>query len=451
MAKKDFTQGNVLNHILVMSATSTVGLLAIFGVDLTDLIFLSQLGDHDILAAIGFAGVILFFTQSIGIGLSVAMLALVSKAIGQANEAKMKATASNIMLFSSIVAVAIALVTFPLLDQLLAWLGATGRAAELAYRYSAWLLPFFPVMVIATSANAIVRALGDAKRAMSMMLAGALVNLILDPIFIFYFEWGIEGAAMASAAARVTMACFALYAVLKVHPMLARINWQHFRAEAGMIARFALPTTLTNFATPIGMALLTYKLAEIGTTAVAGSAIISKITPVAFAVFYSLSGAVGPIIGQNVGAGQYPRVIDTLKTSVKFSCAYTAVLWLLMVVSLPYILMLFGAEGQVAEVVSAFCYFAIPLTCAMGALFVANAGFNNMGRPGFATAANFLRNSLGVIPFVWLGAEWFGAEGAIVGFSLGGFVFGVLAIFYCIRLAKSRLERQLLAEMKDAN
>ena len=114
-----------------------------------------------------------------------------------------------------------------------------------------------------------------------------------------------------------------------------------------------------------------------------------------------------------------------------------------MVLSLPYILSIFGAQGEVADVVSAFCYFAIPLTCAMGALFVANAGFNNMGRPSFATGANFLRNSLGVVPFVWLGAEWFGAEGAVVGFSLGGFVFGIISIYFCLRLARSRLNRQL--------
>lgn len=448
MGQRNFTEGSVLRHILVMSGTSTIGLLAMFGVDLTDLIFLSHLGDHNIIAAMGFAGVLLFFTQSIGIGLSIAMLAIVSRKLGAKNTDAAKQSATHILTVSLLIALSLVAVLTPWLELLMLQLGATQTVAELALSYLKWVFPAFPIMVLASSSNAVVRALGDARRAMTMMLAGAAVNVVLDPILIFGFDMGIEGAAIASLAARLTMAGFALYAVIKVHDMLGRFEWSPFLAEASSIIRFAIPTTLTNFATPVGMALVTYKMAEISTEAVAGSAIISRITPVAFAVFYSLSGAVGPIIGQNFGAQRYDRVIETFSASIRFSCVYTVVLWLVMLATTPLLIQLFAAEGQVAEIVKAFNYYAIPMTCAMGALFVANAGFNNMGRPVFATLSNFTRNTLGVIPFIWVGGAYFGGEGVIIGYALGGLICGFISFAFARHMARQYQFNEPIGESK---
>jgi len=434
MRKRDFTQGSVFRHIMVMTLTTTVGLLAMFGVDLTDLIFLSQLGDTDIIAAMGFAGVILFFTQSIGIGLSIAMLAMVSRTIGANDNSETRSTSVNVMTVSMLVALSVVSIAYPNLSGLLKLLGAEGRVADLAYDYMRLLLPVFPILVLASNGSAVIRAAGDARNAMYAMLVGALVNIILDPIFIFVLDMGIEGAALASVFARISMAAYAIYIVVFKYKLIGRFSWVSFRGQVGSIVKFAIPTTFTNFATPIGSALLTYKLAELGTEAVAGSAIISRITPVAFAVFYSLSGAVGPVIGQNYGADQFDRVRETLRESLKFSLGYTLVLWMVMIMITPSLITLFGCEGEVAEMVRAFTYFVIPMTCAMGALFVANAGFNNLGKPTFATLSNFTRNTFGVIPFVWLGAYIDGGVGAIIGFGVGGLICGFISFWYCTRL-----------------
>jgi len=441
MAQRDFTEGSVLRHILVMSSTSTIGLLAMFGVDLTDLIFLSHLGDHNIIAAMGFAGVLLFFTQSIGIGLSIAMLSIVSRKLGTKDREAARSSAINILLLSVMIAISIVIALYPWLKSLMHYLGATETVALLALDYLKYVFPAFPLLVLASCSNALVRAIGDARRAMIMMLMGAAVNIILDPILIFGFNMGIEGAALASLCARITMAGFALYAASVVHDMFATLKWRAFVSEYRSILTFAIPTTLTNFATPVGMALVTYKMAEIGTEAVAGSAIISRITPVAFAVFYSLSGAVGPIIGQNFGAQHYHRVTQTLSASLRFSCAYTVILWVILVLTTPLLLQLFAAQGGVAEIVRSFNYYAIPMTCAMGALFVANAAFNNMGKPILATVSNFARNTIGVVPFIWIGGAYFGGEGVIVGYALGGCVCGFASYFFARAMARRQQTR----------
>ena len=88
MAQGKFVNGNIFRHIIVMSSTNAIGLTALFLVDLADLYFISLLGETELAAAVGYAGTIAFFTTSISIGLSIAMTALVSKAIGEQNKDK---------------------------------------------------------------------------------------------------------------------------------------------------------------------------------------------------------------------------------------------------------------------------------------------------------------------------------------------------------------------------
>lgn len=438
MGQRDLTQGSMMRHVVTMSLTSTVGILAMFGVDLADLFYLSLLNDVNIIAGIGFAGTLLFFTQSISIGLSIAMLSLVSRELGKGNREEARNTASNVMIVSVLVSIIVILIAYPLMEEGFVLLGAKGKALEYAHLYMGWILPFLPAFILGGSSSAIIRSLGDAKRGMWIMLLGALVNFILDPIFIFALNMGIEGAAIASVCSRLTVGAMGLYWVVKQYDMIAAPNLESFKKQWRSIVKFATPTTLTNFATPIGGAILTYLIAQYGSEAVAGMAIVNRITPVAFAVFFSLSGSVGPIIGQNVGAGAYGRVRETLTASIKFAGVYTLILWAVMALLEPHLVSIFRATGVAEEIVRVFCTVIIPMTFAMGLLFVANAAFNNLGHPGYATIANFARNTLGVVPFALLGGHLLGAPGVLIGHAAGGIVFGLLAMWFCLKLTRSK-------------
>ncbi len=312
MTQAVFTRGSTMRHVLVMSGASAMGLLTMFGVDMVDMYFLTLLGEQELAAAVGYAGTLLFFLVSVSIGLQIALGALVARSEGSHRRDLASRYCTSTMLFNVLVSALISLVGWLYLRTLLGLLGASGQTLEYAVSYAGILLPNMPVLVLGMSAAAGVRAIGDARRSMWATVIGSLVNGALDPLFIFTFGWGLEGAALASVVARMVVLAIAWHAIAVVHQLPRRITLEEFLADLRPILKIAGPAVLTNLATPIGGSFVLRTMSQFGDSAVAGAAIMGRITPVAFAAVFALSSAVGPIIGQNAGAGHYDRVRSTL-------------------------------------------------------------------------------------------------------------------------------------------
>lgn len=254
------------------------------------------------------------------------------------------------------------------------------------------------------------------------------MNAILDPLFIFGFGWNIEGAALASVIARFTVLYFSLYPLIRSHDLVAKPSIAHWRFNLRPILAIALPAIITNTATPIGNAIVTTGIAQYGEDFVAGFAVIGRLTPVCFAVIFALSGAVGPIIGQNPGAERMDRVKETLNNSLLVTTAYTIAVCILLYFLQDFVISMFSLQGDASIIVAAFCsYVAITFTF-NGALFVANTSFNNLGKPLYSTALNLGKATLGTLPFVYLGSQWYGALGVLYGQALGNVLFGILGV-----------------------
>ncbi|MCG9630677.1 MATE family efflux transporter [Vibrio sp. Isolate30] len=423
-----FVEGSTMRHILVMSGAGSVGLMALFVVDLLDMLFISMLGQVELAAAVGFAGTLTFFSTSVSIGTSIAMGALVSKAIGAKDRDHAKQLSVSIMMTAFVISSVVTATMYVHIPELLSAIGAQGLAAERAQAYLQILLPSGPFLALAMAAGAGLRAAGDAKRSMWATLSGGIVNAILDPLFIFGFGWNIEGAALASVIARFTVLYFSLYPLIRSHDLVAKPSIAHWRFNLRPILAIALPAIITNTATPIGNAIVTTGIAQYGEDFVAGFAVIGRLTPVCFAVIFALSGAVGPIIGQNFGAERMDRVKETLNNSLLVTTAYTLAVCILLYFLQDFVILMFSLQGDAAIIVAAFCsYVAITFTF-NGALFVANTSFNNLGKPLYSTALNLGKATLGTLPFVYLGSHWFGALGVLYGQALGNVLFGVLGI-----------------------
>lgn len=429
-----FVTGSTMRHVVVMTTTGSIGLMAIFLVDFADMYFLSLLGEVEVAAAIGYAGSILFFTTSIGVGLSIATSALVSRAIGSGDDQRARRLATNALLFAAGVATLLAIALFPLLPDLLSLLGAKGRAHQLATSYLRIIVPTMPVLAIAMSAAALLRAVGDARRAMYVTLSGGAVNAVLDPLFIFTFGLGVDGAALASVAARLVILAVAVHGAIYVHGLWQRPGLFSWFGDVGGITAIALPAILTNVATPFGNAYVTSEIAGFGDGPVAGWAIIGRVVPVAFGTIFALSGAIGPILGQNLGAGRYDRVRSALRDALVFCTLYVIVVWVLLAFSHQQIALLFGVSEEAADLIALFCLWLCPAFAFFGALFVANAACNNLGRPHYSTLFNWGRATVGTIPFVALGSALYGAPGVLIGNFGGGAIFGVIAVIYSFRL-----------------
>ena len=444
-----FTRGSTMRHVLVMTGASATGLLTMFGVDMVDMYFLTLLGEQELAAAVGFAGTLIFFLVAVSIGLQISLGALVARSEGADRRDLASRYCSSGLLFSLITSIVISLLGWIFLEELLRLLGASGITLEYAVRYAGILLPNMPVLVLGMSAAAGVRALGDARRSMWATVTGSLVNGVLDPIFIFSLGWGLEGAAWASVVARFVVLAVAWHAVYVVHRLPCRITWEEFLADLRPLMKIATPAVLTNLATPIGGSFVLRTMSQFGDSAVAGAAIMGRITPVAFCAIFALSSAVGPIIGQNAGAGLYPRVRSTLRNAMIFNAAYVLLVWLLLWLAGDSIVRAFSASAEAAELILFYCHFLVGAFIFNGALFVANASFNNLHHPHWATGFNFGRALLGTIPFVYLGANWYGARGVLAGEAFGALIFGSLAVIAAFHLI-GRLEREHVALPKPA-
>jgi Na+-driven multidrug efflux pump len=165
-------------------------------------------------------------------------------------------------------------------------------------------------------------------------------------------------------------------------------------------------------------------------------AIAGRLTPVAFAMIFALSGALGPIVGQNLGAGRMDRVARVFRDSILFTAVVIGTVSLALFLFRAPLADLFKAEGLTRDLVYLFCGPLSLLFFFNGLIFVSNALCNNLGRPFWSTMVNWGRHTIGTLPpAMWLGGIW-GAQGVLIGQAVGGVVFGLIAVWmgwYAIR------------------
>ena len=432
-----FVEGNLFRHVSVMALTSSVGLMAVFVVDLINMFYIAILGREELAAAIGYAGAILFFTTSFGIGMSIAVGALVARALGARDPAlaREKATTGLVLgfVFGSVFAAAVWLALSPLVSLL----GATGETHDLAVHFLAIVVPSQPLLMIGMVGGAILRSHGDARAAMMATVWGAVATALLDPILIFGLGLELTGAALASVVARVVIAVMALRPITAKYGGFDRPSPGQVVADMGPIWAIAVPAILTQVATPVGQAFVTRATSAYGEAAVAGMAIAGRLTPVAFGVIFALSGAIGPIIGQNFGAGRMDRVRRAFLDGLVFTALVILVVSALLFALRGPIADAFRAEGLTRDLVYLFCGPLALLWFFNGMIFVGNAVCNNLGRPFWSTVVNWGRHTLGTIPLaLWLGQYW-GAQGVLVGQAIGGVIFGLAAAWLALVAIRS--------------
>ncbi|HMF06142.1 MAG TPA: MATE family efflux transporter [Methylocella sp.] len=424
-----FAEGSTMRHVIVMTAATSVGLMAIFVVDLLSLLWVSRLGDPKLTAAVGFASQVLFFSISINIGISIAIGALVSRALGAGdNKAARRLSGSGLAhIFAT--AALVAFCAWPLRREILSLFGARGISLDVASAYLAITLPSTALLGLAMGLGSILRAAGDARRSMHVTLSGAIATAILDPLFIFGVGLGVTGAAVVTMIARSIAVAVGLNSAVRTHDLVARPSREAALFDLKAMMSIAIPAVLTNLATPVAGAYSLRVFSRFGEAIVAGFAIVDRLNPMAFGVLFALSAAVGPIMGQNLGAKRLARVRQVLTDCFTVAAIYVVAVSIFLAAGAPLIVKLFGAQGETARLVLFVCRYGGVLWLFLGAIFVANAAFNNLGSPLLSTLFNWGRATLGTIPFVTLGAAHFGPEGGYMGLIAGSALFGFAAVF----------------------
>ncbi len=442
-----FTTGSTMRHVAVMAASGAVGLVSIFAVDLLALLYISWLGNVNFTAGVGYGTTVLFLSTSFNVGLMIASSALVSRALGARDKVRARRLAGSTTAISLIAASLIAVLMMAVMDPLLTLLGATGETHAVAWRFLMICMPSNFLLALGMCFSGTLRSVGDARRAMYVTLSGGIASAIIDPILIFGLELGTDGAAIAVTLSRVVFCLVGYHGVVRIHDLMRKPTFLETVEDLKPMVGIAVPAVLTNIASPVAGAYMTSVLAPYGDEALAANAIISRLIPVAFGTVFALSAAIGPIFGQNLGARNIKRVRRTLTDGLIFSAASVMVAWIVLYLAQEQLIAVFHATGRAADLVRYFCVVLAGTWMFHGALFVANASFNNLGAPVLATVFNWGKATIGTVPFAIVGAQWGGAEGAFLGQGIGAIAFGIVGVWAAYQVI-NRVERRWQAPVK---
>lgn len=425
-----FLTGSTMGHVVRMTATGAFGITFVFLVDAANLFWLSQLGDPQLVAAIGFAYAIQFFSVSSGIGLMIAGTAIVSRAIGRGAREEARSRAGAAVVIAAAIQFGVASLIVWFRHDLVALAGAEAETARLAARYLAMTVFSLVPMAVALVSSGALRADGFGAKAMYVTFFSGLILMVLDPILVLWMGLGLDGAAIGLVIFRFFLMGFGLWFAAVQERLLAMPDAASIRAAFGPFILVAIPTIATQLATPAGNYLLTMIMAQFGDNAVAAWAVVSRLTVLVFGGIFALSGAIGGIFGQNFGAGQIDRLRSTYRDALIFCGIYTLVAWALLASAGPFVARAFELDGQGVEVLRAFTTVGVGGFVFVGALFVSNAAFNNLGKPARSTLVNWANHGVFSWPAAAALATIFGAPGVIYGQAIAGAVAGTLAAWW---------------------
>ena len=443
-----FTRGSTLQHTAKMTLANGVGLLTVFLVELVDMYFLSLHGDPSLVAAVGFSGALLFYLSAIGLGMQITMSVMVARAEGEKTYGREKAgiKCTNMLAFSGFLAFCIVIPVNFYLSEIFTLMGASGKTKELAVIYSSIIIPWFPVFVLSMTAAASLRAIGHAKLAMMAALLSGFLNASLDPFFIFILDWGIKGAAWASVVSRIVLFFMIIFLLFKIYALPKASNFTGFKKDIREILSIAIPGILTNLSAPLSTSIVLFYLADFGEEAVAGASVLGRFIPAIFAVVIALSGAVGPIVGQNAGAKQFDRVRKTFLDAIGCNIVYVVSAWIVLYFSRNIVISTFGAQGEAADLIYFYSTFLVGGFLFNGVIFICLSCFNNLGMAYMSSLFSFGQSLLGTLPCVSLGALWFGPQGVLIGEVVGTMLFGVAAFITIIFLIHRQSKKDWLKE-----
>jgi len=410
---------------------TTIGAVAVILYYLADTFFVSQLGTDE-LAALGFTFPATILITYFGVGLGIGTSALVARAIGSNNLEKAREMTFASMMMGFLIGVALIIPAIASIDLVFPLLGAAPERLVLIEQFmSIWYLGM-PFQLMQFSGTAAIRASGNAKLHGKLMTMGAIINAVLDPMFIFGFgpipAMGIGGAAMATVIAwiyTIVVICYALCVKEKLlsfrmPPMSSLLaTWKD-------LLKISLPASLANMITPISTGVITATLATYGPKAVAAYGVVSRVEAFVMIVVLGMSMSVPPFISQNYGARLYSRVCDGLRMSLRFVLYWQFALYVLVALTAPWIAMIFTRDAEVQNIIKTVLWILPASYSFQGMVVLSASSFNALHAPRNGLITSLTRFFVFYVPLALLGNYYYGIIGLFVGAALGNVLAGVV-------------------------
>ncbi len=439
--KAKLTEGSVGRHLVDMTVPILFGISTMMAQSLIDAWFLGKVGDLA-LAAFSFGFPILMIITSVAIGLGAGTSSVVARAIGADDHRRARRLATDSLLLSFMITATMAGIGVLTINPLFKLLGAPADMIPMIRSFMTILYTGVPFLVVGMVGTSSMRATGDTRLPGKLMMAGALLNVILDPIFIFGVgpipAMGLDGAATAALSARGMMFLGTLYFLVYRLDMVSfsKPDLAELKKSWRDILHVGLPAAGTNAIIPVAMTLITAMIARYGPEAVAGFGVAGRIESLVLVVFYALSSVIGPFVGQNLSAGKEQRIQQSLRLCAVFCMAIGLAIALLLALASGFLPTLFSQNPDVYNVTRLFLWIAPISYGAYGVVMVMNAAFNGLGKPMPAVYISATRMIVLYLPMAVLGRQWFGIAGIFGAYAAANLLSGLLSYVWARRAAR---------------
>lgn len=318
--------------------------------NLTDTFFVSKIPGNAV-AGVQFVWPLIFLISSFGMGMAVATSSIIAQYIGAHQQEKARQTAGQSISFLFVLSLLLGIIGFVTAPTIIRWMGGTGELYKNAYAYLSIMFLGMPTTFLMNAYNAIKQGQGDTVSPLIIGTLSVLMNVILDPIFIFVLDMGVEGAALATV---ISTAVFALYGILttfsKKQSLKLEFKDLFFDKDIlGKIVSIGLPSSTGQATTAFGFTILNVFLVSFGEVTLTAFAVGNRISSLIMMPAMGIGSALATVVGQNLGADNIARAKLAVRSSVRLSTVFLVVGGLLM---LPFSENIVAAFSNDPEVIS---------------------------------------------------------------------------------------------------
>ncbi|WP_370830416.1 MATE family efflux transporter [Clostridium sp.] len=433
MKKIDLTQGKVINVLTALALPIMGSSLLQFTYNLIDMLWVGGLGS-DAVASIGSSS---FF---IGLGYSINSLVVigtgikVSHAIGEKNNRDVKKYINSGLAINFVISIIYALILIVLGESFISFLNLNNKLVERnSYYYLAMNAPILFFSFFNFLYTRIFSSFGNNGDSLKINAMGMIINIILDPIFIYIFKLGVLGAAVATLIANVVM--FILYRI-KSNGIL------HYDKSIGIdkekvieIIRLGFPMAFQRILFTMVNIILAKIIASFGTSSIAAQKIGLQIESITYMVIGGLNGAIASFTGQNFGASKFKRIKQGYYTALLLGIIYSMIMSIIFIAFKEPIIRLFIRDKSTILIASGYLQ-AVAFSQSFSTIeMVSNGLFTGLGMPKIPAIISIVFTVLR-IPMALILMQIFGVYGVWWSIALSSILKGVAA--YSIYLIKIR-------------
>lgn len=401
--------------ILKLSLPVVCGMMVQVLYNLVDTFFIGKLNDQNQLAAASITTPIFMMLMAIATIASTGAASYISRCIGQKDGERANRTLTTGVMICTGLAVIVMIIGLVCIKPLIIALGASPEVYPYAYQYVAiMLMGAIPVM-LNYAGGQLLRSEGAIMPSMIGMLIGTVVNIVLDPLFIFTFDMGIGGAALATILGNLAaLIYYAFYyisgkALLKIKPKYFS-NDKKIWKEIFLIG---IPACMSQFLLSVAMIILNNQAKIYGDNVLAGMGVSSKLMFIGTFIFMGFAAGCQPLIGFNYGAKNYKRVQDVFKIGMLMTSGIGLVLMVLFWVFAPSFISIFTPLPEVIEQGVLVFRISIFTFIVLGPQMLATTGIQAFGKAKEALVLSVARQGLFYIPLLFLMQKRLGFKGLI--------------------------------------